>query len=353
MKKKTILLFLLSVILVVFLNNNYFLYETPIITVTNVVNGEITNEEKYTQTITGVLKNTEYIGEEYILTNEINISLVYCDEIFKGDNLFINISKDGSLINNSFEIKRDNYLGFLLILFIDMLLIIGGKKGFKTLMSFIINILLLICCIYLYINTGYSFSILLIYILLTPLLIGLSILIPNGFNKKSYCAILSSIFSITVCFILSYILLYFFDDGLFYYTMDYVEVVSDYKGVFYVSILLSGLGAIMDISITIASSLNEIINKNPKITTKNLKISCENISSDIMGTMINVLFFTCFISVVPTIIFVVRNNMNIYNAINVYGQIQLVIILISCIGVILSIPISQYITLYILRRKKA
>lgn len=353
MNRKHIILIILSILAIIFFNNNYFLYEKPILKVTSVTNENILDSEKITQTISGIIQNGEYAGNEYTIINEISESLVYSDKINVNDNLFVNINSNEEITNYNFEIKRDNYLAFLIILFIDLLIIVGGFKGFKTLLSFILNFSLLISCTFLYIKFSFYFNILFMYLILTPILISLSILIPNGFNEKSYSAIISSIASTFICFALSYILLYFFDGGLYYYTMDYVDVVNDYKGVFYVSILLSGLGAIMDIAITISSALSEIINKNKNITDEKLKISCQNISKDIMSTMINVLLFTCFISVIPTIIFVIRNNMSLYNAIDIYGQIQLIIILTSCIGIILSIPISEYISLYMLKRSKS
>ena len=43
------------------------------------------------------------------------------------------------------------------------------------------------------------------------------------------------------------------------------------KAFFYSGVLISGLGAIMDTSIIMATSINELIEKDPQIDTKALK----------------------------------------------------------------------------------
>ena len=134
--------------------------------------------------------------------------------------------------------------------------------------------------------------------------------------------------------------------------MEYIEYVRDYENYFYVYILLSGLGAIMDISITIASSLNELIDNNFKISRKALLKSGKEISKDIVGTMSNVMLFTCFTPIIPITFLAIKNNMPLLRAIASYGEIELTIVLCSCISIIIAIPISLYLSVYLLKKYK-
>ena len=59
--------------------------------------------------------------------------------------------------------------------------------------------------------------------------------------------------------------------------------------IFHAEILLSGLGAIMDVAVAIAVALSEIVTKRPEVTFRELFRSGREIGYDIMGTMINVL----------------------------------------------------------------
>ena len=134
--------------------------------------------------------------------------------------------------------------------------------------------------------------------------------------------------------------------------MDYIEIIKDYQGIFYTDILLCGLGAIMDISITMASSLYELISTNNDISVQELRKSGQEISKDILRTMINVMLFTCYISVIPIIILASKNYLSIFEAINTYAQIEMIRVLTSCISIVLAIPISLYISLLIYKGVK-
>ena len=134
--------------------------------------------------------------------------------------------------------------------------------------------------------------------------------------------------------------------------MEYIEAVFDYSNYLYVTVLLCGLGAIMDISITVTSSLNELIVKNPNINKLSLIKSSKEITKDIIGTMINVMLFTCYTSVIPTILLAIKNNISLKNALVFYGNTELIIVLCTAIGIVLSIPISLFISVNILNKRE-
>ena len=124
-----------------------------------------------------------------------------------------------------------------------------------------------------------------------------------------------------------------------------------YEGIFISEIILGGLGAIMDISISISSSLNEMLQKDPKITSKQLIKSGFNIGRDIMSTMINVLFFTYICSVIPNLTILFRNGINLSSLINSYITLEMTRALIGAIGITITIPISVYTTVFMYKRR--
>ena len=98
---------------------------------------------------------------------------------------------------------------------------------------------------------------------------------------------------------------------------DQMELLTrPYEGIFISEIIMGGLGAIMDIAITISSSLNEIIEKNNQITLKELITSGKNIGRDVTSTMINVLFFTYICGAIPNLVLYFKNGINISSLIN-------------------------------------
>ena len=78
------------------------------------------------------------------------------------------------------------------------------------------------------------------------------------------------------------------EESLYLYYMN-AENPINLKGIIFGSIIVGAIGAIMDVSIDIASSLNEVINASEKPTfEKTVKAGFE-IGRDIIGTMANTL----------------------------------------------------------------
>lgn len=67
------------------------------------------------------------------------------------------------------------------------------------------------------------------------------------------------------------------------------DTVIDLRGVIFAAIVIGALGATMDVAMSIASSLDEILYHKPDIRDWELMRSGLNIGRDIMGTMANTL----------------------------------------------------------------
>ena len=103
----------------------------------------------------------------------------------------------------------------------------------------------------------------------------------------------------------------------------------------------------MDVAITISSSISELISKNPKITNKQLRKSAKEIGKDIMSTMSNVLFFTYICSGLPIFILAIRNGFSFYNYLTTNISLEISRFLVGSIGIILTIPITTYLSIKI------
>ncbi len=352
---KYLIMFIISISIIVFVYNDYFLYDKSILHIDKIeesyVVDETTKEKYITQNITGTIKNGEYKGKKAKLINYTTTSGVFDEQIHKNSELFIDINGNLDNITNLNEVKRDKYLALLLVLFIDLIIIVAKKKSFKLLLSLFINIIVSYLSI-IYFSKHTNTNMLLLYMIVSIIFITSSLFIANGKSKKTLAAILSSIASLFISFFLVYLVIKLYKHPISYWTLDYIEAVHDYKNFFYVTVLLSGLGAIMDISITIASSLSELIEKDPKIKLKALRKSGEEICKDIIGTMSNVMLYTCFTSIIPMTFLIIKNGITLGNAIVRYGEIELIVVLTSCISIVLAIPISLFISLKVLRGNK-
>ena len=79
-------------------------------------------------------------------------------------------------------------------------------------------------------------------------------------------------------------------NGIKYETITFLTLPP--KDVFLASVLIGTLGAVMDVSITIASGMYEILKRSPQISMKRWALAGRHIGQDIMGTMTNILLFS-------------------------------------------------------------
>ncbi len=357
MKKyiKYIILLLIFVSSIIFMNNNEELYDKTILKVEDVTinkkkteyNGNL-KEEYYYETVEGTIKNGKSKNAFTSFQNIRSYSGVYDEKYQKGDEVFVSLNRDGT-INEVIGLRRDKYLVPLFIFMVSLLLLIGNLKGLLTFISFILNISIILLITVL---RDKHINILLLFIIGTIIMCSISLLLTSGKNKKTLVAIISSIASLIITFIISYLVIRVFSSDIPYWYMDYVDILYDYKEVFLVSILISGLGAIMDIAISITSTLNELIQNNPKISKRALIKSGNNLSEDILGTMVNVLLFTSISGCIPMLIFVMRNNIPAFTAFNMYAKLSMIRFMTGCIGILITIPITMNLTIYFLKTRR-
>ena len=78
------------------------------------------------------------------------------------------------------------------------------------------------------------------------------------------------------------------------------------------------------------------------------------VSDDIMGTMVNVLFFTYICGGLPEMLLMLRNNLTVSFVWEYVLSFELVRFLVGSIGLVLAVPISQLVLkLWTNRRKGA
>ena len=82
-------------------------------------------------------------------------------------------------------------------------------------------------------------------------------------------------------------------NGIKYETITFLTLPP--KDVFLASVLIGTLGAVMDVSITIASGMYEILKRSPQISMKRWALAGRHIGQDIMGTMTNILSFHIYL----------------------------------------------------------
>lgn len=342
---------------VIFTYHNYFMYDKTIakvIEVENAFDHEETSEEGvvekyYIQDITAIIKNGEYKGSSIKLTNNYSYSGVNDEKYKKGNDLFITAKESaGGVTGSIINVKRDKYISIALSIFIMAILLVSGKKGLLAVLSLIINISLFIYALDLY-SKGEN-----IIFLCNMLIIAFSIcslILVSGINRQTFVAIISTLLSMSAVYFIYNIALRFGEQPE-YMMMEYISRAEDLEHIFMAGVLIGGLGAVMDVAISISVAVNELINKDKNITVKALILSVKEIGYDIMGTMINVLFFNYMCGTIPMIILKIKNGYPLISILKFQIPFEIIRFLVGGIGIVLAIPISGFIAILIMKGRK-
>lgn len=301
--------------------NNYSFYDRTIVKVVETNQEDVTeitdrhkNEDRlYTQTIIAEIKNGEEKGKTIQLTNEYSDSAAIDNEYKAGKELFVKLddnSEDNSVLTGSIkDVKRDKYLLVITWLFIFTLLLIGKRQGLYALISLVISAIILAIAIEVYVNTA-NISLLVICGISIILFTVISLLLVNGFNEKSYAAIIATLLGTFLSLLITYLVMLFTsEEGLRYEEMQFLTRPPQL--IFLAGLLIGAIGAVMDVAITISSSLFGLYEKNNNISIKALKRSGLDIGKDIMGTMTNILFFAYISGSIPMMVLYLRNGSNL------------------------------------------
>lgn len=239
----------------------------------------------------GVLK-----GRTIKVDNEITDNPAYNVEVKKGQEVVLAVDSkaDGQLQINIADYHRTPSLTWLLIAFLAAFLVFGGKQGVKSLLGLLITVLL-IGCVLLPLSLQ-GFNPLLISIGICLLATASSILLIGGLSKKSFAAIAGTIGGVIVAGLAAQIVIcaapltgLSSEDAQILRGSVLVQQPPFYSGLLAAGMLIGALGVIMDVGISIASSIAEVSKTDKNLSTKALYDSGMNVGRDIMGTMTNTL----------------------------------------------------------------
>jgi len=302
----------------------------------------------------------KFKGQKLILTNSrLHSDLVY--DVVAEDGMEIVLAvkeregKSPSIGVDTYA--RDKVLYILIFLFVFVLIVVGRMKGLMALISLIITGLLIAFFMLPLMFKGHSP--ILLAIITASIVIFLSLMLIGGINKKSLAAIIGTSAGVVIAGIVSLI-----SGKLAHLTgitgeasEQLVYIVSDFpiniKGIMFAGIIISSLGAVMDVGMSIASVVFEIHNKVPDLNKTELFKSGMNVGKDIMGTMANTLilaFAGCSLSIM---ILLMAYNMPYFRAINLNTvSTEIIQGLSGTIGLVLTVPITSLISALFIENKQ-
>lgn len=288
---------------------------------------------------TGEIKNiTNYLSDTHNVYLKQNMKIIV--EISSSESNY-------SIIVYNYYRAPVQY-AFIALFFIS-LCIIGGKKGMKSVLSLIFTFSLVIFLFIPMLYLGYSPTA--SSILITSIITCMSLFLLNGFSPKSTCAILGTICGVAISGLLELVFGHFAHlNGLNLTQVESLNMISNVSGMkvqelVTAGILISCLGAVMDLCISIASSMQEIYLSNPSISKQELFKSGMTIGKDMMGTMANTLILAFTGASLSMIIIIYSYNLDYNQLINMdMVSIEIIQGLTGSLAIIFTVPIVSLIS---------
>ncbi len=299
--------------------------------------------------------NGERRGDTITVSQSIDPFLVYqMEEVEVGDKLIVyqNAVPDPEHEWIAGEYIRSDAMLVLGVIFAVLLFLFGRTKGINTLISLAITCAAIFAVFVPSVLSGMNIY---IWSIMTCMfIIASTILIVYGLDRKSVAAAVGCLGGTLLAGILTVIvsgaveLTGLVNDESIYLLYINTTDPIDLKAIVFAAIIIGALGAMMDVSVSIASALMELVESVPDISPKQLVKSGMVIGRDMMGTMTNTLILAYIGSSLSVVLLLAAYNSSMLDLINrEMIIIEIMQALIGSFGLLLTIPLTTFICVWL------
>lgn len=329
---------------------------------------EVTQDDTVVDTETeGVLRGStqlqvkiltgRYKGNIENVTNYF--SALYSVDVKKGDTLCLRIDTlDTGVYNCSvYNYNRVPLIIGLIVIFFAVLALIGGFQGVKAFVGLIYTVVCIFGIILpLSLKGVPTIPMTCAVILLTSIICFYLI---GGISKKTIAAALGCFLGVLVAALLGQIAAGI--GGISTFQTDQAEALLLLKsttaiklrGLFTSGILIAAMGAVMDITMSIASALYEVHTLNPERTLTQLFKSGINIGRDAMGTMANTLVLAYVGSALNMCVLIYSYGIGWRQLLCTdFVAIEIIRAIAGSVGIICAVPCVSIIAAFLYTNKK-
>jgi uncharacterized membrane protein len=274
---------------------------------------------------------------------------IYGRPMAVGDGITVGLSTyaDGTVRCYVYEYNR--FPGLLIVLgaFLLVTVLVGGRVGLKSLVSLGLTVAALIFVLLPLLLKGWPTipTTFLVSVLVT----AATFVILGGVDKKTVCACLGTLAGIALATAFGLLAQHILAiDG---YRQEYAEALLQLRqtgesaigitGLVVAGVIVSALGAVMDVAMSISSAIQELTRVNPDLTAKELMKSGMNIGRDMVGTMTNTLILAILGSGLTLIVYIYSLELQPWQLLSsTYMSLEAISGVASSIGVMLAVPLT-------------
>ncbi len=310
------------------------------------------------QLLTVLVKTGQYKGEEMEVYNYV--SPLYGARVNEGEGVILLISTYGSgeVRASVFEYDREPAFFLVVGLFLLVTVLVGGKTGAKSLLGLIFTVACLFWMLIPLLMKGAP--VILTVFLVCSYVTIVCFVILDGVSRKSLCAMLGTILGMGIALLFGLIAQSVARvDGMRSADVEPLLQLRQQgmplglRGLLVGGIVVSTLGAVMDVAMSISSALSEVHAVNPSLNRRQLFRSGMNIGRDMVGTMTNTLILAFLGSSFTFIIYLYSLGLSFHQLLSsAYLALETISGIASSIGVILAVPITAFVSSMLLAKAK-
>lgn len=271
--------------------------------------------------------------------------------------VIISTTKENSLVS-VYSLDREYIIYTFVGLFLLLMCIIGGKNGIKAVAGLLFT---MFSIVYIFMPLIYrGMSPFLAAVLIVIITTAATMYLIGGITKKTVSAILGTIMGVLFSGISAY--LFGRVSGISGNNVSNIETLLfvgqntkiQIGGLLFSGILIASLGAVMDVAMSVSSTINEIHEKNPALNRRELFKSGMNVGKDMMGTMSNTLILAFTGGSLSTLVVNYAYDISYRQIINGYSiGIEIMQGISGSIGIVLTVPFVSLIASFLLYNKKS
>lgn len=318
--------------------------------------GKETVQDVKVKILEGDYKNEKF-SATFVLTYDLDNKIVGY-ELREGNTVFVRVSEENGKAQVVIQdIVRQKYLIGLVLFFFASIILIGRKKGLKSIIGLVITILAVFFILIAVIFKGYNAII--VSIGTCFIITILTFAIIGGWNRKTFSAALGTIGGVVLAGIIASITGYLAQlsgagkEEAIMLSVASKDVVFNFRELLFAEIIVSALGACMDVGMSISSSLSELKLKKPSMTGKELFKSGMNIGGDMIGTMTNTLILSFIGSSLVLVLLYMSSSFELVDIINIEAiATEAVCAIAGSVGIVYTVPITALIYSFLNRNKE-
>ncbi len=275
-----------------------------------------------------------------------------------GDSVMLTIKThiEGDYYATVYEFNRIPVLAACILVFFAVIVAVGGLTGLKSLAGLVFTIFCLFTVLVPLLLKGAPTVLTTFVVCAYIALVSFTIL--GGVHRKTVSAFLGTVSGAFLAMV--------FGMGVQYYAringlrmgdaeplleMKYVGLQVGLKGLLTASIIISALGAVMDVAMSISSALEEVHAANPSLSQRELFRSGMNIGHDMVGTMTNTLILAFLGSEFSLMLFLYARSLTFHHLFSTaFVSLETISGISASIGMVLAIPLTAWISSALISR---